>query len=546
MLLTRLEWIAGAVVLLGLVALRIHFTLHAGGLWRDEVHSLDVARDSRFPLWVDSFPILWTAVLRLWTTLSGSSADFTARLAGLACSILALAAAVWAPQCRRRNVPWASLVLLGLSPIFVTFGTEVRGYALGVAAQLWMLGALGRWLLHPSRGGGINLVVASLVAVQAAYVNSFLLLAASLAGGVVCLFERRWKVLLFLALNGLLAAVSVSPYLVVLLPRMTADWVVVVRQELGLDWYLQRMKDAVAAGGLAAAVAWWLLLGRLSFRTIHEAFRPRASHTANRGIAGGFELLLLIFGTTIALAYFAWLKVRTEEWYYLPVLALWAFCFDSRVSAWPTSAGLRGARLAAALLIAAAQIPLAWEAANVRMTNVDLLARAIAEQARAIDLIVVVPWHFGIPMERYYHGPAPWTCLPRVEEREVEGIMVHADGYRAVKGAMMREAPIAAELARIRQTLRDGGRVFILGQMEFLREGERPVELPTAPNSVYGWYEGAYDWAWKQQLSFELQSQQARIRRLPFEIRQPISPYETCQVYVVSPWAEHPAGDEAR
>jgi hypothetical protein len=544
--LTRLEWIAGAVVLLGLLALRIHFALHAGGLWRDEVHSLDVARDSRFPLWVDSFPILWTAVLRLWTTVSGSSEDFTARLAGLACSILALSAAVWAPQGRRRNVPWASLVLLGLSPIFVTFGTEVRGYALGVAGQLWMLGAVARWLLKPSRGGGINLVVASLVAVQAAYVNSFLLLAASLAGGIVCLFERRWKALLFLALNGVLAAVSVSPYLVVLLPRMTADWVVVVRQELGLDWYLQRMKDAVGAGGIAAAVAWWLLIARLSFRSIHEAFRPRASHKVNRGVAGTFELLLLVFGTTIALGYFTWLKVRTEEWYYLPVLALWAFCIDSRVSGWPVSAGLRGARLAAALFVGAAQIPSAWEAANLRMTNVDLQARTIAEQANTRDLVVVVPWHFGIPMERYYHGPAPWICLPAVEDREVEGIMVHADGYRAVKAAMMREAPITAELARIRQTLRDGGRVFILGQMEFLREGERPVELPPAPNSVYGWYEGAYDWAWKQQLSFELQSQRARIRPLPFETRQPISPFETCQVHVVSRQAEPPARDGER
>jgi hypothetical protein len=533
-LLLRTEWIAGALVLLALVALRVNFTWHAGGLWRDEVHSIDVARDSRFPLWKDSFPILWTAALRLWTTLSGSSTDFTARLAGLASSLLAIAAAVWAPQCRRKNVPWATLVLLGLNPIFVTYGTEVRGYALGVATQLWMFGAVARWLLQPSRGGAINLVVASLVAVQAAYVNSFLLLAASLSGGFVCLFERRWKALLFLALNGIVAALSVSPYVFVLLPMMTADWAVIVRRDPGLSWYLEKMTDTIDAGGDAAAASWWLLLCLLSFRTIHEALRPRARLPANRGAAGGFELLLLVFSTTLAMGYLSFLKVRTEEWYYLPVLATWAYCIDSRVSAWLPTSGVRAIGLAAILLVGAIQFPSAWKAANVRMTNVDLMARAIADQATERDLIVVVPWHFGIPMERYYHGPAPWTCLPAVEGREVEGIMIHADGYRAVKAAMIRETPIAGELARIRRTLREGGRVYVLGQMEFLREGERPVELPPAPNSIYGWSGGAYDWAWKQQLSFELQSQRAEIRPLSLECQQAINPFETCQVYVAS------------
>jgi len=58
---TWCEWLACAGVILGLVLLRINFASQAGALWRDEVHSVNVARDPQFPLWYDSFPVLWIA-----------------------------------------------------------------------------------------------------------------------------------------------------------------------------------------------------------------------------------------------------------------------------------------------------------------------------------------------------------------------------------------------------------------------------------------------------------------------------------------------------
>lgn len=534
-IITWCEWLAGAAVIVGLVLLRINFAAHAGGLWRDEVHSVSVARDPRFPLWYDSFPVLWIAFLRLWITVCGSSGDAAVRQAGFACSLLLLAAAVWAPRSRSRTVPWTSLVLFGLAPLVITYTTEVRGYALGVATQLWMLGALARWLLRPTRLSGINLVIASLVAVQAAFANSFLLLAGSLSAGLVCLLEKRWRALLALTANGVLAAATVSPYILVLLPSATRDWLVIVRHDFPTWWYVPRVMEAFASGGWLPGLAWWLLSGAVVFAALKGFVRSEPREPPDGSDHGewnrAFEPLLLVVGTILILAYLMWMKVATEEWYYLPLLGLWAFCIDSAMGTWSRSPLRCALRLGAALFLGLVQIPAAWNAANVRMTNVDLLAESVAALATKNDLVVVTPWTNGITLERYYHGAAPWMCLPEVKTTEFPGVLLHTDGYRAFKEAMMRKNPIEAGLSRIRETLRHGGRVFVLGQIRSLRRGQHPVQVPPAPNSPFGWSMRPYREAWAQELSYELQADATEMHRLRVDVAQPVNSLESAELY---------------
>jgi hypothetical protein len=533
-IITWCEWLACAAVIVGLVLLRINFASQAGALWRDEVQSVNVARDPQFPLWYDSFPVLWIAFLRMWITVCGSSDDASVRQAGLICSLLLLAAAVWAPRGRSRTVPWTSLVLFGMAPIVITYGTEVRGYALGVATQLWMLGALERWLLRPTRRSGINLVIASLVAVQAAYANSFLLLAGSLSAGLVCLMEKRWRALLALTANGVLAAATVSPYVLLLLPSVATDWVVIVRNEFPLSWYVLRTIEALASGGWLPGLAWWLLCGAVFWGAfkglVHPERREQSDVPGYREWNRAFEPLLLVFGTILVWVYLMSLKVPTTEWYYLPLLGLWAFCIDSAIGTWSRRPGRCALKLAAALILGVVQIPAAWDAANVRMTNVDLLAESVAAVATKNDLVVVKPWTNGITLQRYYHGAAPWICLPEVKNTEVAGVLLHSDGYRAFKQAMMRKKPLEAELSRIRETLRHGGRVFVVGDIQLLRRGQRPVRLPQAPKSPSGWSMGPYQEAWTQQLCYELQTD-AEVHRMSVEVRQPVNQFESPQLY---------------
>ena len=535
---TGSEWLACAIIVVGLVALRIHFVSQAGGMWRDEAHSVDVARDDRFPAWQDSFPILWIQFLRVWISVWGSSDDSGLRSAGLFCGLLMLGSALWAAQGRGRTIPWATLILFGLSPVAVTYGSEVRGYALGVATQLWMLGALQRFLLRPTGWGGLHLTLASLIAVQAAFPNSFLLLAGSLSAGILCVRERRWKSFLVFAANGILAAATVSPYILVLLPRLTGDWVVVVRQEFPITWYLMQMKYAFSAGGPLPLAAWILLGLGTTWAVQTGLFQSPESQpstvTVRSGKPGAFEFMLLGFGTVLILAYLKWLKVPTFEWYYLPLMGLFAFCFDSVMATWTFTPRASLTKLGIALFLGAVQIPSAWSAANLRMTNVDLAGQAVTSVATQNDLVVVIPWYFGIPLQRYYHGPAPWICLPRVTQTEVPGIVIHADGYRAVKAAMMRNNSLEAELAQVRETLQRGDRVFVLGLFVPSRPGDAMIELPPAPHSRYGWSETAYETQWRQQLGIELRNHSTQIEEHPLENRQVIHMHEHCQLFVAT------------
>ncbi len=532
----RYEWLACAIVIVGLIVLRIHFVSHVGGLWRDEVHSVDVARNPLFPMWQDSFPILWIAFLRGWVFVCGNSDDGSMRLAGLFCSLLMLGAGLWAAQGRSRAVPWTTLILFGMSPVVITFGTEVRGYALGAAAQFWMLGSMQRWLLRPSIRAGVVLVIASVVAVQTAYANSFLLLAGSLSAGIICVSEKRWRAFLFLMANGVFCAATVSYYILVLLPSWTSDWVVVVRQEFPMSWYLLRMRDAFESGGPLPMLAWGLLCFAAAFgvkrRFNRSTESPNPTATGSSGPTGAFELLLLVCGTLLVLLYLKFLNVPTTDWYYLPILALWAFCLDNMIATWTPRPESPIFRLGTAMLLGAILFPATWRAANVRLTNVDLAAKAIAAIATEQDLVIAQPWYFGIPLQRYYHGSAPWISLPMVNTTEVPGTVIHADGYRAVKAAMMSKNSIAAELSRVRETLQRGGRVFVLGHVQLPRPGDPVIDLPPAPNSPHGWSDNAYQGLWRQQLGFELQAHSKEIHPVPLETLQSVNQYENCDLYV--------------
>jgi hypothetical protein len=534
----RYEWLACAAVIVALVALRIHFVTHAGGMWRDEAHSVDVARIAQFPTWQDSFPILWINFLRLWIQLWGSSSDTCVRIAGLLCGLLMLVAAIWAPQGRARAIPWTTLILFGLSPVAISYGTEVRGYSLGVATQLWMIGAMQRFLLRPSGRGGLNLVVASLFAVQGAFSNSFLLLAGSMAAGIICIQEKRWKTLLALGANGLLAAATVSPYFIILLPQLTSDWVMLVRQEFSVRWYLKSMALAFGAGGAASLSAWALLCGGAAYAVKSTPSQPplvsESEGTVRSGKPGAFEMMFLVFGTILVLAYLKWLKLSTNDWYYLPLMGLWAFSIDSVIATWPPSQSLSQRKLVIAILLAAVQVPAIWGAANLRLTNADLAAKSITALATKQDLVVVFPWYYGISLQRYYHGPAPWICLPKVTKTEVPGVIIHADGYRALKVAMMRENSLSAELAQVRETLQRGGRVFVLGDFPVPQPGAIVTQLPIAPNSPHGWSEPAYNKMWMQQLGAELLAHGDEMHSLPIETEQPIHNLESFRIYVVS------------
>src|SRR5881394_1685427 len=66
----RSEWVIALLISLAAAWFHVFFLLHAGGLWRDEVNTINVAgRHSLGEMANDSFPILMSSIVRGWLAL---------------------------------------------------------------------------------------------------------------------------------------------------------------------------------------------------------------------------------------------------------------------------------------------------------------------------------------------------------------------------------------------------------------------------------------------------------------------------------------------
>jgi len=88
--------------LISLAGAGIHlaFLTHAGGLWRDEVNTINLAgRHSLGEIANDSFPVLMPLTVRAWLALGLGQSDTVLRLLGVMVG-LGILAALWVAALR--------------------------------------------------------------------------------------------------------------------------------------------------------------------------------------------------------------------------------------------------------------------------------------------------------------------------------------------------------------------------------------------------------------------------------------------------------------
>ena len=209
------------------------FAAQAGGLWRDEVNSLEMATmPTLSDIWsamrYDSFPILPTLVLRLWAAIGGAMTEAGLRAFGFLVGISVLGAVWCTSRLMGHRTPWISVILLAGSPLMIRTIESLRPYGLGVAFILMTVGLV--WMVATARGGWPMFVAASLAAtssVQCLYSNATLVLAICLGGLAVALDRRDWRRGAAVLGVGLISAISIVPYLGHF--RAAAEWVVLLR-----------------------------------------------------------------------------------------------------------------------------------------------------------------------------------------------------------------------------------------------------------------------------------------------------------------------------
>jgi hypothetical protein len=571
---------AMALVLTAAVsALAIVRMLHAGGLWRDEagearLATLPTLQEIAGLFQHEAFPPLFAVTVRAWSQVAGGG-DLALRIFGLAVG-LGIAGILWLnARTTARTVPLLSLALLGLDAPFLVFGESVRGYGMGSAFVLLTYGLLASALArrpeaHGSRPAGLIALaaIAAVASVQVVIGNAALILALCIAAAAVAVARRRWLLAGGIVGCGAVAALSLLPY-AAQLAAARRQWSVIVTYSIGAG---KIWKAFIATVGPRPVLAVWLLLAlaglaglaRERMRQWRAAAReaqapgerplegppalderpreppaerppsPRPENEQEPGWTGAaaFAGLTIVCAVAANAIFLVRLGYPPRPWYFLPLMTLLASALDTIFGALARSRGghFAALRVAAVALVAAAQAMPTWQHLTTRQTNADLVAREVARAATPEDLVVVLPWYYGVSFNRYYAGPARWLTLPDIADHRIHR-------YDLLKPRLASAHPFDDVLQQVAATLRSGHRVWVAGDARWPSPGEAAAIPPPAPSSPDGWHDYPYVVGWSRGFGRFLERHAALIAAVAIPThRQPVSSLEDLQLEVVEGW----------
>jgi hypothetical protein len=513
-----------------LTALYLHFVFrqHAGALWRDEVSSIDLANLPGFkPLWAmlthDSFPLLWSLVLRFWETIGLGETDTKLRWLGFLVGALLLAAIWVASGLVTRRAPLIALSLFAMSATTVWSGDSLRAYGLGTALIILTVAFLWRFYKTPTPRNGLIAGVFALLSVQCLYQNAFLLLAAGLSALTLALAKKKWREAGWIIAVGAGAAISLLPYL----PQIARaqDWWILEKSGFhpGPLW----LKASQAIG---FPVPWfnrvWIGLFLLAVVVGGAQFfrRRRAEENSNFREVVSFAALALVLGLAGFILFLKLASLPTQAWYYLPLMGFIALCTDVALS------NLNRARPLFVVFAIATTILSYWAAVPIlqnRQTNLDMLAAELSRAADPNDIIVINNWYCGVTFQRYYHGVTPWVTLPPLAD-----LSIHR--YDLMKVEMQKPDAIEPVLEKVSTVLQTGHQVWLIGHIPL--GGSPPPTIQPAPDNPWGWLLFPYTQVWEAQFGYFLTQHATRAQ--PIANSTGINPLENVQMASVSGWRE--------
>jgi hypothetical protein len=489
--------LAAILITAAIGGLHLFFLFHAGGFWRDEVNLINLsASDSLTDMKKDSFPILMPLLVHGWSAIVPDKNDLALRLLGTLIG-LGIPAAFWlAVWQTRRSPPLLSLSLFCLNSTLLVFGDSLRAYGLGSLLIVLTAACMVAFLRRPSWRRIAGLALLATLSVQALFHNAILVAAVCTGAWAVCWRRKNWKAAAQVFLAGLVAAVSLLPYV----SGWMAVWESSAVLRTGLkSWrFIAAFQDALGFPLGAYLYAWAAFALILFFLAGAVLFSVLKISAASRD---GTDNLDLFAGTTVFTAIagfvlFLWLAAfPSQSWYLLPLMALTAVCFEIGL---PVLRGKMRALffglVAATALIA---IPMASRDLHNRFTNVDTWAGELKTHAAPDDYVIIVPWFCGITFDHYFKGPTAWTTLPPLADHATHR-------YDLVRDQIQNTNAIQPVLERIAVTLAHGHRVWVLagmGWMDIPDAGTAaPPGLPSAPLKNSGWSETPYTMVWCSQV----------------------------------------------
>ena len=492
-ILERIRKPAAAVLLSWAILLNLRFFVSAGPLWRDEANSVQQAC---LPGWnsvvdslqYDSFPVLYPAVLRVWTSIPLLAGDPALRVMGLLTGLALLISICLVCRLFGSRLPVVALVLAGADPVLVSEACSIRPYGLTLVALLWAFAAHGMCLMRYSRRWLLVASIASIFAVQLSYSSAFFIAAFGLMAAGLALRQRERQLALSVLIPGIVAALTLLPYLPAI--QRARSWVVLLHYRV--DW--MQFCASYAKEHTPVLPLIWIMFLALACITVFLR-RQRGSSSppgpASARYAAGVAALALVS----QVAFVELMKVPPFPRYFLPVLLFIAIALQLLFD--------RAPRTSHVVLAVMALLLIAWPAwswLGLRRTNMDRVARVLGREARAEDLIILSPWFLHPSFQRYYTGPAGWITVPELPASPITR-------YDLFMKAMFRNVSAGDLAARITNTLARGGRLWLVCQeIGYVPDAGHQPEAPSPPSRVSGDDYVRYRSYWEREVWFLLRS----------------------------------------
>ncbi|MDQ6911798.1 MAG: hypothetical protein M3128_02870 [Verrucomicrobiota bacterium] len=509
---SRFAGIVAIVVTLACGSLHIIFGLHAGGLWRDEIGSLEIATMRTFSeLWsnlaFESFPALFPLLLRAVASVSAS--DHALRIFGVVIGLCILAALWLNARTFRIGFPLVALALIGGNAHMIRYGDSIRGYGIGILFILLSLGAFWRLVESCTVVNAMIAGLCALLSVQALYYNSVLIFAVCLGAVAVALRRKNFALVLIVLSIGAIAALSLLPYWPII--QRVHQWDFVWKVPFTPAHMWGRFSETL--GSPVHALLWvWPALFLLAVIVSTAAFRR--AKMEDRDVFTFFSLIVGVLGYGVFLRV---LGYQTQPWYYITLMAFSALCFEIILAR-----ALLARALFALAFVGITFFP-ATRALHQRQTNMDLVAARLEELAAPADFIIANPFPFGIPLHHYYHGTTSIETVPPLSDLRTH----RADQLVA---QMRAPNPLAPVFQKMEETLRNGHTVWLVGSVPILAPNQKPLEV------VPGGMSGDFYRAWGEQTASFLQLHAEQFERVRVPLSQPVMHYENVPLSSFRGW----------
>ena len=526
-----LAWaeLAAALLITALiVALNLRFSTEAGALWRDEVSTVELATRPTYAdvlrsLSLDSAPALYPTLLRLWSSPWTGEQDGPLRTFGFGVAT-AMLGAIWVTgRTLAAGPPLLALAVFAAHAGMLQTAGSVKPYGLGGLFIVLAFGAIGRLTAAPRRRALLYALTVAILAVQTLYHNAPLILAVCVAGFAVAAVARERSAALAVLATGVVAAVSLLPYVGVLLA--SRSWRPLNQSELGTRALLVRSSEMVTEGSWPLAALWAAAAVLVVYGVVRALRRSLSADPASRTHVL-YAVLVIVAATSLHLGFLKLAGRVPQAWQFVPLIAVVALAIDVVLGG---TRSLRWARVGTAVLATALAFPASLDRVGARQTNVDLIAQYVHTAAQPGDLILVNPWYVGITFNRYYRGPVRWMTLPPMED-----LTVHR--YDLLKLRMTSAEPLAPLYGAIQGALESRHRVWLVGGLLFPPAGYVPPVLPPAPGLPTGWSDGPYTIGWALQTGHFVQTHAERLAVVKIPVDRPVNGLENMGLLVVEGW----------